>query len=348
MFVHHYVHVAITPHHPKFGLPFKFGQLAVLVFFVVSGFVIYYSSVSRARREHAPGPGDEHGGPKLRFRAYFVRRFRRIYPPFVLALGLTYLVRCVIVGGLADPQWRGLLGNLAMLQDENVASWFEPYINNTSLWSLSYEWAFYLLFFAVYSLTRRVPNAQKWIVCAGAVIAFWVHRAWPNQIALFVMYFPIWWAGVELAREYMDTGDVTVRGQLVPLMSVALIAGLWLIPVREAMLAGGELVMWKHPVIELRHFITALVVLIVALGWHKLGWRGFFVVLGPFERIAPISYGLYIVHKPFVHLAARRSPLGNVWLELLWVVPVVFALAWLVERWLQPYIVRALPAKARR
>ena len=49
--------------------------------------------------------------------------------------------------------------------------------------------------------------------------------------------------------------------------------------------------MWKHPVVELRHFITAAFVLVVALGWYKLRWVGFYALLGPFERVAPISYG---------------------------------------------------------
>jgi peptidoglycan/LPS O-acetylase OafA/YrhL len=342
VFVHHYVHVAITPQHPKLGLPFKFGQLAVLIFFVVSGFVIYYSSYSGARQ-----PSEPSDAPGLEFRGYFIRRFRRIYPPFLVALLLTWLVQCLIVGGLADVEWRSLAGNVAMLQDENIASWFSPYINNTSLWSLSYEWAFYMMFFAVYALTRDRPRSQQWWVGGAAVLAFGVHQLWPNQIALFVMYFPIWWAGVELAREYLETGDVSVRRQLVPLLFVALIAAMWLIPVRAAMLAGRELVMWKYPIIELRHFVTAVVILVVALAWHKLRWRGFYTVLGPFEKLAPISYGLYIVHKPVVHLAATRAPLGNVWLELIWVVPVVFAIAWIVERWLHRYVLRLLPSGGR-
>lgn len=349
VFVHHYVHVVLTPHYPRLGLPFKFGQLAVLVFFVVSGFVIYYSSVGRARREAELGDGSEGDGhPPIAFRAYFIRRFRRIYPPFVAALGLSYVAQCAIDGGVADPEGRELLGNLAMLQDENVASWFEPYLNNSSLWSLSYEWAFYLLFFVIYALTRTRPRLQQWVVAGAAVLSFGVYYLWPNQIALFVMYMPIWWAGVEFAREYMDTGAVTVRAQLVPLGTIAVLAGLWLIPLAEAMQAGQQLVMWKHPVVELRHFITAGFVLVAALTWYKLRWWGFYAILGPFERVAPISYGLYIVHKPFVHLAAARSPLGNVWLELVWVIPVVFALAWVVERWLHRHVLRVLPVERKR
>lgn len=328
VFVHHYVHVVLSHDYPGIARFFKFGQLAVLVFFVVSGFVIYYSSVAH--------------GQELRFRDYFIRRFRRIYPPFILALGITWLARCVIDGGVAEAQWRELAGNLAMLQDENVDSWFSPYLENSSLWSLSYEWAFYMLFFATHWLLKKHPERQLWVVAAAAFGGFAVHWFLPSQLTLFLMYYPIWWAGVELAREYIDAGEVTLRRQLLPLALVAAMAGLWVLPVVAAKQAGQALVMWQHPVIELRHFITAVFILVCAQAWNRARWRGFYTLLGPFERLAPISYGLYIVHKPIVHVAAARSPLGNPWLELLWVVPLVLALSWLVERWVHRYVIRVL------
>jgi peptidoglycan/LPS O-acetylase OafA/YrhL len=341
VFVHHYVHVVISPHHPQIARLFKFGQFAVLLFFVVSGFVIYYATL---------GPGlAPDSQPK--FRGYFIRRFRRIYPPFLLVLAITWVVRCLIDGQLADPRWTELAGNVAMLQDENLHSWFRPYLTNSSLWSLSYEWAFYMLFFALLLLSLRVGEdrhgpqtrrRQLALVGGLAIVGFAIHRIWPNQICLFAMYMPIWWAGAEFAREYLRTGAVSVRAQLLPIGLVALVGALWMLPVYELWRAGGQLNVWKHPVFELRHFVTAVIILVGGLAWNAIGWRGFYRVLGPFERLAPISYGLYIVHKPFMHLAAERSLLGNPWLELLWLIPVVWALSWLIERGIQNTVVRWL------
>jgi peptidoglycan/LPS O-acetylase OafA/YrhL len=351
VFFHHYAHVVISPHHPQIARLFKFGQFAVLLFFVVSGFVIYYATLGPALAPDAQPPSLHARGTGLKFRGYFIRRFRRIYPPFLLVLVLTYLVQCLIDGGLADPRWTELAGNVAMLQDENVHAWFKPYLTNASLWSLSYEWAFYMLFFALLLLTLRpgedrhgpqTRRRQLAIVGGLAIVGFAVHRIWPTQISLFAMYMPIWWTGAEFAREYLRTGSVSVRAQLVPLGLVALVACLWVVPVYELWRSGGELSVWKHPVFELRHFVTTVIILIGGLAWNAIGWRGFYAVLGPFERIAPISYGLYIVHKPFMHLAAERSPLGNPWLELLWLIPVVWALSWLIERGIHDTVVRWL------
>lgn len=341
VFVHHYVHVVVKPHHPGLGRFFVFGQLAVLVFFVVSGFVIYYSTHAGPRRD------------TFAVRPYLVRRFRRIYPTFVAALGLTWVAHSLSVGHPADPQWRQLAGNLVMLQDENVAAWFSPYLDNSALWSLSYEWAFYLLFVGVWALGggRRVDPStaarrQRRVVAAASVLAFFVHRLWPNQIALFVMYLPIWWVGVEFAREYVEHGAVTLRRQRGPVALLGVLVLLWAGRVYEVWAAGHELSPWRHPVFELRHFVTALLIVGAGLVWARLRWWGFGPLFGRFEGIAPISYGLYIVHKPFMHLAAARAPLGNPWLELLWLVPVVLACSWLVERWLFAHVVRWLPARA--
>ena len=72
------------------------------------------------------------------------------------------------------------------------------------------------------------------------------------------MYFPIGWAGVEFARESLEEGAVTVRRQLIPLATVALVGVLWAYPAWQMWSDGRPLVMWKHPVIEFRHFVTAI------------------------------------------------------------------------------------------
>ena len=67
-------------------------------------------------------------------------------------------------------------------------------------------------------------------------------------------------------------------------------------------------------------------------------------MLGSFADLDPFSYALYIVHKPIVQIAVQRAPLGKIWLELFWVVPIVLGLSWFDERWIHRYVVKLLPA----
>ncbi|MEM9770963.1 MAG: acyltransferase, partial [Cyanobacteria bacterium P01_D01_bin.73] len=117
----------------------SFGQEAVMVFFLLSGFVMYWSSAGR---------------PKQDFYQYFIRRFRRIYFPFVVAMLLVFAIAVSNFGLLSvlkDPDfWPTLVGNLFMVQEISTLKpgiHINPFLGNLPFWTLTYEWWFYFLFF---------------------------------------------------------------------------------------------------------------------------------------------------------------------------------------------------------
>src|SRR4051812_22290857 len=63
VFVHHYGHGWIARRHPVLRPLFSFGQVAVMLFFFLSGFVIHHATTATKR--------------ELTFGDYFIRRFRR-------------------------------------------------------------------------------------------------------------------------------------------------------------------------------------------------------------------------------------------------------------------------------
>ncbi len=77
-----------------------FGQEMVMLFFVLSGFVIYYSCHERVG---------------MTFKEYFARRFARIYPIFVFGLALAYFAACLQAGKLIGPNPLDASGGLSML-----------------------------------------------------------------------------------------------------------------------------------------------------------------------------------------------------------------------------------------
>jgi peptidoglycan/LPS O-acetylase OafA/YrhL len=51
---------------------------------------------------------------------------------------------------------------------------------------------------------------------------------------------------------------------------------------------------------EFKHFLSATLLIPLGLMWRRFSWRGFRWVLGPFEKLAPISYALYVFHMPMI------------------------------------------------
>jgi len=168
---------------PHLSLPLKalyavmnHGHEAVVVFFVISGFLVGGLSIRKIREG------------RFSFRDYAAARFSRIYVVLVPALlvgggldliglhwadwGGLYSTRSPLGDGslsFAAPIADGLniptlLGNLLMLEDFAIARLG----SNGPLWSLVYEWWYYVLFAAgVLALTGR---SLLWRVAGGSLL----------------------------------------------------------------------------------------------------------------------------------------------------------------------------------
>lgn len=262
---------------------FKFGQEAVILFFLLSGFVIGYSFSFN---------------PDKSFKTYFNKRFLRIYVPLILVFGVEYV---------SGDLWRSMdlkswhmIGNLLMLQDLPALKphvIVAPFMGNSPLWSLSYEWWFYMLFFP---LNKYGKNHASLIVGAVSICAALTYVIYPNFVNRELMYFCIWWLGIAAARLYVQGVSISImqlRNELMPVFGITLI-------LLVNALSIGDFSHWGiHPLLELRHFSFSLFVLIFAMQWKKLNWYGFMVLGSLFTWIAPISYEIYISH----YLVIRRS-----------------------------------------
>jgi peptidoglycan/LPS O-acetylase OafA/YrhL len=314
--VHHYVHC--NDELAYFQRFFIFGQTAVMVFFILSGFVIFYST-----------PGKD---PEFKVRDYLVRRFRRIYPAFTLVLLGSWLIRC-----LAHGKWIGFdlfnfVGNLLMLQDkQHPHIWFEAYQGNSPLWSLSYEWWFYLLFLPVWFLLKNQPSKQQYMAAAISIVGFGTYLLCPNQFSIIAAYFMMWWSGVELAREYLEKGRITFRQQAFSIGVLALNSALWLAYAYLQYRKTGQFNRAEFPFVQFQHQFTVLLMVVGGIAWHKLRFVGFKWTIGIFSVLSPISYAMYILHLPLILYADHLNLTGSVWLDMLWVFPLIFGLAWLIE-----------------
>ncbi len=178
-------------------LPATFGWLGVAVFFVVSGFCIHLSHLRSSA-------GD--------WRGFFVRRFFRLYPPYLLAViffGVFFpLTRAPIAEGRGLGQMGShlfLVNNLFAAADLGI---------NPSFWSIAVEVQLYLLYPLLLALVSRVGWRRALIVLgtleilmrgyAGASWAWTGHETprWFNGSPFFFWYS--WAVGAALADAFVN------------------------------------------------------------------------------------------------------------------------------------------------
>jgi peptidoglycan/LPS O-acetylase OafA/YrhL len=276
------------------GLLLRFGQEAVLVFFLLSGFVIFANERVRALR-----PG-----------GYLLRRLRRIYPALVVAMIVSTLVAIDNRTLTTDFHWRELIGTLLSLQDVSLLKpgvIVDPYLGNAPLWSLSYEMAFYLAFPLVLRLWRSRPALADHAIGLACCLAYASYVAFPNHWSLVGAYFLVWWCGAMAADAYFR-GGTDVRSMATPfawlLVLTAVAAGAtWLVGYRGLGL---------YPFLPFRHFFVAAALLAILFG--AIGRRLASLCARwarPAAYAASISYGLYVLHYPLLVVwRLASSPAG--------------------------------------
>jgi peptidoglycan/LPS O-acetylase OafA/YrhL len=280
----------------------SFGQEAVMLFFILSGFVIRWAAGKR-----------DSGEP---FGRYFAKRFTRIYSVWGCAIAALCLISWAEAGHFVPQPAGRWLGNLLMLQDWRYgrpAVICDPLYGDTPLWSLHYEWWFYMLFPLVNALAAAWWKVH--VVGAIAVANAVLYAFLPNPVSRLFMYLSIWWIGVHAAECLRASGTVRLKDLRAPLAYVAVTAIPGLCVTHHWWSVGKPLGMGVYPVAEPRHLLGAVVLVCLAFMWRRFEWFGFASTLGRFAFLAPISFSLYVIHYRSIGIASYFSFLGNPFLE---------------------------------
>jgi len=179
---------------PESPLPWP-GHEAVVVFFVLSGYVIAFATFR----------------PGVTLGSYAMHRAVRILSVSVPAIALSILIAPFVAGGPGLPFvddmspstndiWRATWLNLLFLGESWSNNVRPPF--NSPYWSLSYEVWYYIIFAAAVFTPRR------WRLLA---VLLAMAAAGPRILALF----PIWLMGVSLYRSTLTMGRRTAAGLFV-------------------------------------------------------------------------------------------------------------------------------------
>ncbi|BAY07256.1 acyltransferase family protein [Calothrix sp. NIES-2098] len=178
-----------------------FGHQAVIIFFVLSGFLIGGSIFSHLQAKN------------FSLRRYFIERFSRIYIvfPISLLIGLLFdWLGCsyfngtglytnqlnITTVGFNISERLGisvLISNLLMLQ--SITS--PPLGSNGPLWSLANEWWYYF-YFPLIILIFVYKNIYKKVLCLIGVFSLSIVMYNTSQYCNMLVYFSIWMIGTVL------------------------------------------------------------------------------------------------------------------------------------------------------
>jgi peptidoglycan/LPS O-acetylase OafA/YrhL len=168
----------------SFGYFGAHSHASVMVFFVLSGYVVAYATGKKSEVEN------------YNFREYFLDRWSRIYSVLLISIAFTLLID-FIGRGLSPiyfnpdfiPQdgWAlRLLMNVFALQ--GVQGYRVQLGSNPALWSIGYEFCFYLLYGLLFF--RKKLFRRQWVLPL-IFVAVTIAIGWK-----MVLYFGVWLLGV--------------------------------------------------------------------------------------------------------------------------------------------------------
>jgi peptidoglycan/LPS O-acetylase OafA/YrhL len=261
------------------------GQVAVIMFFIISGFVLNLSN------------RDKIYNGKINFRNYFINRFKRIYPVLISSMIIAYFANCLAKSKFVFFNWQEFVANLFNIQDlaRHPGFWYEAFAGNTPLWSLSYEWWFYILFFPI---TKYVKfEYQRYVALGISIFGFFTYVLYPNQFSIIFEYFIVWWSGVELAQAWKSNKLVSVNNLSFIYGSLFILLALQIIRIY---LYSEKLQISYYPIINSLHTTFAIFLISAGLIWYKMKFIGFEYTFGNFKIFGPISYSIYLFHYPLI------------------------------------------------
>lgn len=275
----------------------RYSHAAVIVFFVMSGFIIYSTTVKAGRN----------------VTDYFIARASRIYSVALPAVIFSIICAWVFIQDIGPtgiypsnytpPSVIDTLSSLLFLNE----SWLNTAIltMNNPFWSLCYEVWYYVIF----GLWLFVSGFYRWpAVILAALIAG------PAIVALF----PIWLAGAWLASNYERlrfswSGGVAA---LLFVMSILIIVAIDVLAIDHTIKNFMHQYVpgfWRLESSQrlVTDFVIAFALLlnIVAFSYMPEKFRAFFNYFRNFfGYLAGFSFTLYLFHRPLTQLLGFHYP----------------------------------------
>lgn len=270
------------------GFMFVPGGLGVLIFFVVSGFLITWLLLREYQRNGA-----------IKLSRFYARRALRIFPAFYV---YSALLLAILIGLHKRVDWPQTLASLFYVNNYYQAIHGDPGTGFSQTWSLGIEEQFYLLWpgLAVLLCARKRTLATAAMVIIAAV---WIHRA----VLQFI--FGVWqgyfYEAFDTRLDHLMMGCLLAIGLFnapeLPIWRI-LCDGIWK-PALTAMLLVGSVALENRFGAGYRDSIgfiadpVLVAILIPQLIAHRGRLATAWLDSAPVRYLGRISYSLYLYQQ---------------------------------------------------
>ena len=281
----------------RYDLLAQFGEDAVMVFFVLSGFVIAYVTDVKERT------------PKT----YMVSRLARLYSVAIPALILTVVFD--YIGRSFDPAiyaswyessypWIRVIASVGFMNQ--LWSLDIQYFGNPPYWSISYEFWYYVLYAILVFAKQRIWLVTAWAVFVGPLI---------------VLLLPVWLAGVWVYRNRKFETSLPMAWLMVLAPPVFYVC-YCMLGMRETLTAftdsfivpvtGNPYYLHKARFF-LHDYVLTFLLVIHFLGALVLCRKvSFGKFASPVQGAAAYTFSLYLLHFPLMYCLAAIWPWNSV------------------------------------
>lgn len=310
--------------------PYITGPLCVILFFVLSGFVLSLPSIS---------------GKSLRYDAYLVRRFCRLYIPYAVAVAIS-AISWYFLGALAEESkspavyhsWATQISGGDVIRHFLMVGWpASAFQLNSPIWSLIIEMRASILFPLLILFVARTGWFSVVAATALTLVAIYAKVSINDQpgvsaetalgsVLMTLRYLGFFVFGIACALKMQQIQSLLKRMHAIIHLGNIVAFGVGL-----AILAYGN--RYNTLVNDIYYGVFSAYLICLSVTYKRVG----FLLAAPlFIWLGNISFSLYLVHWPVmctvVLLLEHRVGLGTAVLTAL---PLTFVAGAVMERWVE-------------
>lgn len=302
-------------------VPTSFAMESVAVFFVLSGFLVGGQVIRQVKKDI------------FSWHDFLIKRISRLSTVLIPGILVTWLLWQFVSQYINNPAWDAnssydvAVCNALFLQEAHC----ENYANNLSLWSLSYEFWFYIVFAAIATAFAAGLRKNVYRMLLSIIITMCSISLFGVQL---LVLFPAWLIGVFVS--YIDESKITVTNKLSPgVLLVLCTASLGI-----CMLISNILGLGRDSLTLFISIPSALVIFSI-IRTEELP-KPVMSIVNLFSKIGHWSFSIYVFHLPVVMLLlvlakeaaiAQGLPLAVItYITAVTAIPVTVALWYLTEK----------------